>query len=316
MKKAISTRSVNRIENTTGSSTIKIGIVGLSVHTKAFTEILNSHESGDYFDCKVTAFYQPGENKDVAFSKEDVTGFRKTMDDFKVEEVSSLDELIDVSHAVMVLTNDGRPHLSEVLPILKAGKKIFLDKPVADNWSNVRKIYKASKDYNVPIFSSSALRYSNTIQNVLSTGVLGAIEGADTFGPAPLQSSHVDLFWDGIHGIEMLYTVMGTGCQSVTQVSTEGCDLVVGKWQANGIGIFRGIRVGKSNFGGTVYGSKSIASLGSFDGYEMLVKKIAEFFTSGQLPVPVEETLEIYAFMDAAYRSKIRGGKEVKLRSN
>ena len=39
-----------------------------------------------------------------------------------------------------------------------------------------------------------------------------------------------------------------------------------------------------------------------------------KFFQTGKPPVSNEETLEIYAFMDAAQRSKAAGGKPMKLR--
>jgi len=39
-----------------------------------------------------------------------------------------------------------------------------------------------------------------------------------------------------------------------------------------------------------------------------------KFFETGQPPVPNRETLEIFAFMDAAQRSKDEGGKPMRLR--
>ena len=48
--------------------------------------------------------------------------------------------------------------------------------------------------------------------------------------------------------------------------------------------------------------------------YVPLVKQIVAFFQSGKPPVPNEETLEIFAFMDAAQRSKEAGGRSMKMR--
>jgi hypothetical protein len=45
--------------------------------------------------------------------------------------------------------------------------------------------------------------------------------------------------------------------------------------------------------------------------YEPLVKAIGLFFATGRAPVPKDETIEIYAFMSAADRSKALGGKPV-----
>ena len=52
----------------------------------------------------------------------------------------------------------------------------------------------------------------------------------------------------------------------------------------------------------------------STDSYRPLLVEIMKFFESGQPPVPNQETLEIFAFMDAAQRSKDEGGKPMRLR--
>ena len=49
-------------------------------------------------------------------------------------------------------------------------------------------------------------------------------------------------------------------------------------------------------------------------GYAPLLREIMQFFQTGKPPVPNEETLEIFAFMDAAQRSREAGGKPMKLR--
>jgi hypothetical protein len=45
-----------------------------------------------------------------------------------------------------------------------------------------------------------------------------------------------------------------------------------------------------------------------------MLKEVVKFFQTGQPPVPNEESLELFAFMDAAQRSKEAGGKPMKLR--
>lgn len=73
------------------------------------------------------------------------------------------------------------------------------------------------------------------------------------------------------------------------------------------------MRAGKHEYGGTAFGSEGNLVLGNYEGYEPLAVKIAEFFKSGISPVDAAETLEIYAFMDAADESKSRGGAEVEI---
>ncbi len=293
---------------------LRIGIIGLSVHSAAFTEIVNSkNKTPEFAGCKVVALYEPPVNKDVEFSDKQITDFKSTVINHGVKLVDSMTAVLKKSDAIMILTNDGRPHLEEVLPVLKAGKPVYIDKPLADTFHGVRAIFDASEEYNVPIFTSSALRYGDGFQSDIQNGKIGTVLGGEAYGPAPIQNSHVDLFWDGIHGVELLYTIMGSGCQSVRRVNKDNEDVVFGTWKNGRIGTFRGLRKGKIGFGGRAFGSDGIATMGSFGGYTPLVVEIVKFFRSGISPVKNEETLELYAFMEAAKRSKDSNGQWINI---
>ena len=294
---------------------IEVGVIGLSVHSAAYTEIINSGASSPEFSgCRVVAIFHPKGNPDVEFSEKQLQSFTETIKGQGVEFVSSIKKLLKKVDAVMLLTNDGRPHLKEIMPVLKAGKPVYVDKPLAASLSDVLAIFKVSKKYNVPMFSCSPLRYVKEAQDIREGKIVGKVLGANTFGPAPLQKSHVDLFWDGIHAVESLYTVLGgTGCKTVSRTTADDADVVVGTWEDGRIGVFRGIRKGRSGFGGTAFGDKGIASIGAFNGYRPLVVAIVAFFRSGIVPVSDEETIEIYAFMEAADESKRLGGIPVNL---
>ena len=64
---------------------------------------------------------------------------------------------------------------------------------------------------------------------------------------------------------------------------------------------------------GTALGDKGEGPVGSYDGYDPLLFEVLKFARSGQPPVSEQETLEIYAFMEAADESKRQGGCSVKL---
>lgn len=290
---------------------IEVGIIGLSVHSADFTEILNTQAGG--FQSKVVAIYHPKGKKDVEFSEEQLGNFAKRIKEKGVSSVNSVEEVIERADAVMVLTNDGRPHLDQLVPVLETGKPVYIDKPLAENLQNVLRIFHAADNYGVKIFTSSALRFGPQNQDFRDGKVVGAVLGAHTYGPAPLQKDHTDLFWDGIHGVESLFSVMGTGCKTVSRIWSTETDLLVGEWSGDRLGSFRGIRKGKSGFGGTVFGEEGIQPIGKFEGYNKLVAAIDQFFLTGNLPVEARETIEIYAFMEAADESKRKGGKPIHI---
>lgn len=290
---------------------IKIGVVGLSVHSAAFSKILNDPDrKDDLSGCTITTLYHPKGNPDVDFTTAQLTQFESDVKSMGVKIVTSMQEMLDQVDVVMIETNDGRPHLAEVLPAFKEGKPVFIDKPVAASLNGVIEIYEKAKQYNVPVFTSSALRYIDGVANIQSTDVISA----STYSPAAFEKNHTDQFWYGIHGIELLYRAMGAGCTEVAHVHhSQADDLVVGYWGNNRVGTFRGMREGKRDFGGVAFMKDKNAQLGSFTGYRELVVKVVEFFKTRIAPVPVKETLEIYAFMEAAMESRKNGGVKVSI---
>ena len=160
------------------------------------------------------------------------------------------------------------------------------------------------------MFSSSSLRYGKSTQAVRA-GSISKVKHAEAWSPCHLEKTHPDLFWYGIHGVESLFTVMGTGCETVRRGTTADDRIeVTGRWREGRVGIFReDPRV----YGGLARGELKESAIGAYEGYHPLVVEIIRFFRTGIAPVTPEETLEIYAFMEAADESKRRGGAPVKI---
>lgn len=292
---------------------LRIGIIGLDTsHAPAFAKVLNDPSAApEVANCRVVAAYPKG-SADIESSVSRVPGYTKELKDLGVEIVDSIPALIEKVDCVLLETNDGRPHLEQVIPVLEAKKPVFIDKPIAGSLADTIKIFELSKKFDTPVFSSSSLRYGVGVQKIRA-GELGKVLGCDSYSPCSLEKTHPDLFWYGIHGVELLFTAMGPGCESVTRSSTTDFDVVVGTWNDGRIGTFRGIRAGGSGYGGTAFGEKGVQTLGNFEGYRPLVVEIVKFFRTKQVPVTPEETIQIYAFMEAADESKRQGGIPVKL---
>jgi predicted dehydrogenase len=296
---------------------IKVGIIGLDTsHVVAFTKILNNPKAeGDVKGFRVVAAY-PGGSPDVASSRDRLAGFTKTVrEDYGVEIVDTIEALLKKVDVVLLESVDGRPHWEQARLVLLAGKPVFIDKPVAGSLADVLRIYQLAGERKVPCFSSSSLRFGPAMASLKNNPKVGDIVGVDVFGPCSLEEHHPDLFWYGVHGVEMLYTLMGTGCEKVVRVHTKGTDQVTGSWKGGRIGTFRGIREGKADYGAMVFGTKGIMKTGSFGGYEPLVVEICKFFRTGQAPLAAEETIEMFTFMEAADESKRQGGVPVTLAS-
>ena len=108
---------------------------------------------------------------------------------------------------------------------------------------------------------------------------------------------------------------MGRGCTSVTAVQTQYTESVCGVWNDGRVGRYRSIRehTGKTGLGVTVFGTKGIVYYNRYYDYVPLCAEIAVFFRTRRPPIEPEETLEVFAFMEAAEESKRRGGVPVSI---
>ena len=295
----------------THAQNIRAGIIGLDTsHVLAFTKTLNTDpQKPEVMGVRVVAAYPKG-SPDIEGSVKRVPEYTEKVKAMGVEIVDSINALLDKVDVVFLETNDGRPHLEQLRPCLAAHKPTFIDKPIAGTLVDAIKIFDEAKKAGVPLFSSSSLRFGKLTQAVRG-GSVGKVKSAETFSPASLEKTHPDLFWYGIHGVESLFTAMGTGCQSVKRgKTTEGMIEVTGTWEGGRTGTYRE----NKGYGGKATGENGEAEIGKYDGYDVLLFEIVKFFRTGIAPVSPEETLEIYAFMEAADESKRRSGAEVTLK--
>jgi predicted dehydrogenase len=308
---------------------IRIGLIGLDTsHAVAFTQLLNDASRPDHITgARVVAAFKGG-SPDVESSASRVEQFTTELrDKWQIELVDSIDALVQRVDAVMLTSVDGRVHLAQARPVLAAHKPLFVDKPFAASVRDAVELARLARESNTPIFSSSSLRFADDVQAMKRDPRAAEVMGALAWGPATLEPHHPDMFWYGIHTIEILYTFMGPGCEQVSRTHTAGSDAIVGRWKDGRIGIVRGGRDTATTYGQVVFGKKEVvtapprsADAGAGAGaaakksmYYGIVREAVEFFRTGKSPVPIEETLEIMAFMEAADLSKARNGAPVAL---
>jgi hypothetical protein len=287
----------------------RIGMIGLDTsHVIAFTNVLNRpNAEGLFAEMEVVAGY-PGGSPDVPSSADRVDKFTEQLREKGIKIYDSIDQMLPHVDAILLESVDGRPHLEQARPVIAAGKPLFIDKPLAGSLRDAVKIFDLAAKANVPCFSSSSLRFAPGFQAArdYETSEFGGVKECLAWGPMSIEPHHPDLFWYGIHGVETLFTIMGTGCQTVTR---EAPNKVVGAWAGDRKGTFEG----RKGYGAEVVGEKASGSAGGYGGYEPMLVEIAKFFKTGKPPVSTEETLEIYTFMEAADESKRRGGEPVSM---
>ena len=292
---------------------IKIGIIGLDTsHATAFTQLINGGNEAWVQGYRIVAAYPYG-SRTIPSSYERIPGYVEVVKKNGVEIVDSIEALLEKVDCVLLETNDGNLHLEQAIEVFKSGKPCFIDKPLAATLGQAIAICELAKQYNASFFTSSTLRYTPRNQE-LRAGAEGKVKGADCYSPHKIEPSHPDYGFYGIHGVETLYTVMGTGCVTVSRISTPNEHLVVGEWGDGRIGTFRAFLDGTQLYGGTVYTDrKKAVAAGGYIGYKDLLKEILQYFKTGKEPISREESLEIFTFMRAANLSAERGGARVTM---
>jgi hypothetical protein len=293
---------------------LRIGMIGLDTsHVPAFTERLNDPENPNHVPgARVVAAVRAG-SPDIPSSADRIDGFTKTLTEtYGVKLHDTIEGMCREVDAVMITAVDGRPHLEQARAVIAAKKRLFIDKPVAGTLRDAVALFRAAREAGVPCWSSSSLRFYPGVVAVAEAEA-GEVRGAISYGPATLEPHHPDLFFYGIHPTEALFTVLGTGCESVVRTHTAATDVVTGTWSGGRVGVLYGMRDQKTGYKVTKFGTEKIVEQTSGGDYTPMLREVIRFFRTGVPPVAPETTLEIYAFMEAADESKRRGGAPVTL---
>lgn len=294
---------------------IRLGMIGLDTsHVVVFTQMLNDPTHAEHVPgAKVVAGYKGG-SPDIPSSIDRVDGYTKDLQEkWGVKLYDSIPELCKNVDAVLIESVDGRPHLDYAKQVIEAGKPFFIDKPVAGTYKDVLEIARLAKKAGVPWFGGSSLRWWSGIRAACDPEKIGDILGCDACSPCELEPHHPDLFWYGVHGVSILYGIMGPGCKQVTRVSTKDTDFVAGVWKDGRVGTVRGTREGQYDMNAKIFGAKANTLTSGNFSYKGLVEQMVKFFQTKKSPLAAEEIVEEYAFMEAADLSKQQGGKPVDL---
>lgn len=249
-----------------------------------------------------------------------------------VEIVNSLDELLARCDGVMIWTLDGTKHLEQAAAVIKAGKPLFIGRPVAAEPKDAAAIYKLAAEAKVPFWSCSQHRFSPGFSGMRNHPEVGKVIGCDVYGGfAVMNVPAADKFTVPLHSIETLYAIMGPGVEKLSCVSSPTAEVVTATYKDGRVATYRGIKDGTVKYSATVFGDKGVSTAGIYGhgvpvkgivptddkymGYGGLAIELAKFFKTKEPPVSAAETLEIFAFLQAMEESRAQNGATVTLKN-
>lgn len=295
---------------------IKLGILDFDTsHAVEFTKRINHIEGTDkeqWVEGAKVVIGCPGESK---LSPERIPGFTDQMKKFGVPLVEKTADMIGKVDAMLIEAVDGSVHYERARPFLEAGIPCFIDKPFTCSVADAKKIIELAEKKKLPLFSSSSLRFAPELVEFMKTTPAADILGVVAYGPASLHERNPGLFHYGIHAVEILYTLMGPGCERVVCTQEKDVDVATGQWKGGRTATIRGTRSGSGEYGALVFGKKKVTQVvvGTKYIYRELLKKIIETFQTGKPPIDISVSLEIVGFIEAAWKSGMNHGAGEKV---
>jgi predicted dehydrogenase len=294
---------------------LKLGVVGLDGHGPVFISLLHGP------DCPV-----PGLRVTAAMpvpsamiSERQLAENTEAVAKFGVRIAADAAELASGVDGILILHNDGSKHYELAKLLADKGRPLFIDKPLEADTSAAAELLELCRRHGCPVFSASCLRFSAEIEAAARAEEGEAILSAMAYSPYIESPTMPGWIYYGIHAVEPLYRLMGTGCREVRCTMYQQGPVAVGIWEDGRTGIARAIRGGEHGYGfiawkerATVTAALSVDTVGTHV-YLELLKRIKLFFQTGTAPVSPEESLEVIAFMEAANKSMAQEGRGVQL---
>ena len=224
--------------------------------------------------------------------------------------VSKPEDVIGKVDAVVIATDDGNDHVRRVRPFIEAGLPVFIDKPMATNLDDLRQFVKWQREGKV-LLSTSGMRYAPEMK--LSDGQRAHL------GDLRWITSFTCKTWEryGIHALEAVYPLLGSGFISAHTQHQNGSDIVHLRHQSGAQITLAAIHDAYGSFGGVhLYGTEGDLALKLTDTYSAFRAQLVAFIDmlcTGRPPFDFAQTVELMSVVIAGIQSRERGGAVISI---
>jgi len=288
---------------------IKIGLVGgvKEYHGISFAEIFNGYQREEAVKMGWDALYDVKLGKDARITHvwdENRKNVEEVARICHIENiVNKKEDMIGKVDGVIITDDCTMQHQKRAIPFIEAGIPAFIDKPLSPDIEEAERIVALAKKHNTPIMSCSALRYAKETEDLR--------EGRDSIGEILTGFSicrewQGSLVFYGIHALELLYSVIGGGIESVKNAGRKGEDILILKYRDGRQFIVSSYEGISPLFQVSLYGTEGNRVITAKDAgyfYAEMLRKFVEMVETGKEPFPPEETLEIISALVRGERS-------------
>jgi hypothetical protein len=225
--------------------------------------------------------------------------------------VEKPEDVIGQVDAVVIATDDGADHTRRAAPFLETGIPVFVDKPLAVTLEELARFQKWH-DQGARFLSTSGMRFApETKLDTARRQALGELRWVTSFTCKTWERY-------GIHALEAVQPLLGSGFETVTMHSDAGGDIAHITHRSGARLTIGALHDAYGSFGAVhLYGTGADVALKLRDTYHAFraqLVSLLEWLRGGVPPVGFGQTREMMAVLIAGIRSRQNGGREVSVR--
>ncbi len=284
----------------------KIGLVGLCTsHPGAWVPVIRELAAAGAAEVEVVAAWDSGETRPAGFASQ-----------FCAENniprpLENLDKMVGLVDGVIVHTANWDRHLEEAEPFVRAGKAVYLDKPIAGNFRDLARIADWVKEGR-RVTGGSVLHYCRE-----ALALRDEVATAGETVHSAYSAIGVDDFNYGIHGYAILHALLGEGIQSVRYLGSSNQKQLMLNWSGGRVALLTAGKTKWLPFNLTAVTGSGVHQVSVDNGelYRSMLRRVLPWFCGQAAEPPLSPTslLEPELAALAAKLSWQRNGAEVFL---
>lgn len=229
------------------------------------------------------------------------------------EVATSLHHLADQVDAVLIVDRDGDLHAEHALPFLLDGKPVFVDKPLAIDLADCRRMITAAERTGAPLTSFSSLSVAPDTE-ALKAASLGTIRLGHFAGPCDFSGPHGGPFFYATHVIELAMSLLGDKVIALRAVRAGDSVSVDVVWERDTIATLGYFKDAAYTFRASLFGTEQSVSREirvNDAAYAGVMRTVVEMFESRLAPLDAPHLLRPIVMVHAILRSLDRDGEWV-----
>jgi hypothetical protein len=217
---------------------------------------------------------------------------------YQVEPLASMEELVEKSDYIIVLSPDHPEHHEKLARIpLMSGKPVYVDKTFSPDLKSGIRMFELAGQFRTPMFSSSALRFTKELAGYPDAKVnRESLEFVATLGPGTYENYSV-------HQLEMIVVLLGPGATRVKSLSSEHGRLLAIEYPGGRRASMLQMPAAPFQLSLQLQNGEAVFISECSDIFTRMIHAMLDFFETGQPAAPKEETLAIMALIEAGRKA-------------